>query len=292
MSRNLPLCGLLLCMAFGILPMSRAQTPAPSEAPAENCVGKANKQKISAYVMLLRLRGDLYARWKETGKWPDDPEANKALEGHSDYWTKNLKQGRAIVAGAMGGDYWDNAAMIVFEAASPEEAQTMANNDPAVKAHAFQAQVRPFDLFWVTNKFQEGMAVCAEQSSNSDQETFQQAEADERAAVGSIRSLNTALVMYNAAEPAKGYAASLKELGPEGKEYIDETLASGTKDGYTFEYKPESAPAGTPISRYTLFARPVKQMALGQKSFYTDETALIRFTTEDRPPTVTDPPLR
>jgi hypothetical protein len=97
--------------------------------------------------------------------------------------------------------------------------------------------------------------------------------------------------MYNATDPAKGYAASLKVLGPEGKQYITETLASGTKSGYIFDYKPESAPADTPISHYTLVARPVKQSAPGEKSFFTDETALIRFTTEDRPAKVTDPPI-
>jgi uncharacterized protein YciI len=291
MTRKFALCGFLLWMAVGILPMSLAQTQASSAPRAKNCVGKANKAKISAYVMLLRLRWDLYAKWKETGKWPDDSEANKALEGHSEYWTKNLKEGRAIVAGAMNGDYWDNAAMIVFEAASLEEAQTMANNDPAVKAHAFQAQVRPFDVFWVTNKFQEGMAVCAEQSNNSGQEIIPRAEADEQEALRSVRTLNTALAMYNAAEPAKGYAASLKDLGPEGKAYIEKTLASGTKSGYTFDYKPEPATAGSVIMHYTLVARPVKQLAPGEKSFFTDESGLIRFTKEDRPATVSDPPI-
>lgn len=291
MTRKLALCNFLLWMAVGIVPTSRAQTPAPSPTPATNCVGKANKAKISAYVMLLRLRWDLYAKWKETGKWPDDPEANKALEGHSEYWTKNLKEGRAIVAGAMGGDYWDNAAMIVFEADSLEGAQSLANNDPAVKAHAFQAQVRPFDVFWVTNKFAEGMAVCAEQSNNSGQEIIPRAEADEQEALRSVRTLNTALAMYNAAEPAKGYAASLKDLGPEGKRYIEKTLASGTKSGYTFDYKPESVPPGTAVKHYTLVARPVKVLAPGEKSFFTDETGLIRFTTEDRPAKVTDPPI-
>ena len=112
--------------------------------------------------MLLRLRYDIYAKWKETGVWPDDPEANKALEGHSAYWTEQLKSGRAITAGAMNGDYWDNAAIIVFEAASPEEAETVMKNDPAVKAHVFQAQVRPFDVLWVTNKFQPRTEACSE----------------------------------------------------------------------------------------------------------------------------------
>jgi hypothetical protein len=70
----------------------------------KNCVGKANKAKISAYVTLLRRRWDLFAKWKETGKWPDDPGANKALEAHAEYWSKQRKAGRAILASGIHGD--------------------------------------------------------------------------------------------------------------------------------------------------------------------------------------------
>ena len=150
---------LLIALTMGL---ARAPAQAPAPPAAKNCVGKANKAKIQAYVVLLRLRWDIYAKWKENGVWPDDAEANKALEGHSAYWSQQLRSGRAIVAGAMNGDYWDNAAMIVFEAASPEEAETIMKNDPAVKARVFQAQVRPFDVFWVTNKFEPGAEACTE----------------------------------------------------------------------------------------------------------------------------------
>ena len=160
MRRIAQITALLVTVLTLFLARAQAQAPAP---PAEkNCVGKANKAKIQAYIVLLRLRYDIYAKWKETGVWPDDPEANKALEGHSAYWAQQLKSGRAITAGAMNGDYWDNAAIIVFEAASPEEAETIMKNDPAVKAHVFQAQVRSFDVFWVTNKFQPGIEACSE----------------------------------------------------------------------------------------------------------------------------------
>jgi uncharacterized protein YciI len=120
---------------------------------APRSYGKATKEEIHAYVMLIRLRGDLYGRWKATGKWPDDPEANRALDAHSRYWQDQLRAGRAILAGGMNGDYWDNVALIIFEAASQTEAESIVANDPAVKAYVFQAQTRPFDIHWVTNKF-------------------------------------------------------------------------------------------------------------------------------------------
>jgi len=71
---------------------------APESTPGKNCIGRANKANVSAYVVLLRLRWDLYAKWKQTGVWPDDAEANKALEGHSGHWMQQRKQGRAIFA--------------------------------------------------------------------------------------------------------------------------------------------------------------------------------------------------
>lgn len=124
-----------------------------SVSPDGQAFGRANPHKISAYVVLLRLRTDVYLEWKATGKWPSDPTLDQAMDAHSQYWEQQLKAGRAVLAGAMGGDYWDNAALVVFEAESLEQAQQIAAADPAVKAYAFQAQVRPFDVFWVTNKY-------------------------------------------------------------------------------------------------------------------------------------------
>jgi uncharacterized protein YciI len=121
--------------------------------------GKANKDEIHAYIMLIRLRYDLYGRWKATGKWPDDAAANHALEEHSRYWKEQLRQGRAILAGGMNGDYWDNVALIIFEAGSQAEADAIVANDPAVKAYVFQAQARPFDIHFLTNKFDPNPAT-------------------------------------------------------------------------------------------------------------------------------------
>lgn len=154
---NNRLCHIALSLAVSI-PLA-AQPP--NQAP---CIDKANPSQIGAYIMLIRLRTDLYGKWKATGTWPDDPEANKALSAHSKYWDAQLKAGRAILAGGMKGDYWDNAAMIIFEASSPEEAESLVKNDPAVKAYVFQAQVRPFDVSFLTNKFTPGAKPCSAQT--------------------------------------------------------------------------------------------------------------------------------
>jgi uncharacterized protein YciI len=103
----------------------------------------------AAYVVLLRLRWDLYARWKESGQWPADSAANAALAGHVAFWAKQRGEGGAILAGGMKGEYWDNVALIIFRAASEAEANALVQQDPAVRAHVFQAQVRGFDVHWI-----------------------------------------------------------------------------------------------------------------------------------------------
>src|SRR5262245_38405161 len=145
----------LACVAAAVAGTTYfASAEEPKTPDAKREFGRANKQQIEAYVVLLRLRHDLFLKWKETGKWPDDKEANAALAAHGEYWAKQLKDGRAVMAGGMKGDFWDNVALIVFEAPSEAEAQLIAKNDPAVKAYVFQAQVRPFDVQFVTNKYQ------------------------------------------------------------------------------------------------------------------------------------------
>jgi hypothetical protein len=102
-----------------------------------------------AYVVLLRLRWDIYAHWKETGRWEPDSASAAALSGHGRYWDEQRRAGRAILAGGMKGEYWDNVAMIVFRARTAAQADSMVANDPAVRAHVFQSQVRGFDVSWI-----------------------------------------------------------------------------------------------------------------------------------------------
>ena len=126
MRKSTFLAGLLILLMGGAA-RSPAQAPAPAPpAQIKTCIDRANKAKISAYVMLLRLRWDLFAKWKETGVWSADAETDKVLDAHAEYWARQLKEGRAILAGGMNGDYWDNVAMIIFEATSQEEAETLA----------------------------------------------------------------------------------------------------------------------------------------------------------------------
>jgi uncharacterized protein YciI len=142
-----------LAAALTVASSVQAADAPPGKDAATPVYSSELHQQLPAWIMLIRLRYDLYGRWKATGKWPDDPEANKALDAHSAYWADQLKRGRAVLAGGMDGDYWDNVAVIIFEAASREEAEAIVSADPAVRAYVFQAQVRPFNINFLTNKF-------------------------------------------------------------------------------------------------------------------------------------------
>ncbi len=144
--------GTTLLLVAGVQ-LTRARQPTPAATNPPRAYAKANDRPLSAYVVLLRLRHDLFLKWKDTGKWPDDKDANKALAAHSEYWSQQLKDGKALFAGGMNGDYWDNAALIVFEAESEAQAQRIVKEDPAVQAYVFQAQVRPFNVSFISNKY-------------------------------------------------------------------------------------------------------------------------------------------
>jgi uncharacterized protein YciI len=138
---------LLLLASFG------PQVAVEPAAKQQTTSAKAVAGRRDGFIVLLRLRYDLFARWKATGKWPDDAAANTALGGHVRYWDEQVRVGKALLAGGMKGDYWDNVAVIIVDAASEAEANSIVNADPAVKAYVFQAQVRPFETHWVSTRY-------------------------------------------------------------------------------------------------------------------------------------------
>ncbi len=121
--------------------------------------------------------------------------------------------------------------------------------------------------------------------------------ANEAAAVGSLRTLNTACLTYST--EYGGFPPSLDALGGEGNgahpsataaQLIDSFLQSGQKSGYLFFYS-----AGYPndkgvISSFTVNADPVLAGSTGLRHFFTDQTGVIRAES-DRPANANSPPL-
>jgi hypothetical protein len=113
-------------------------------------------------------------------------------------------------------------------------------------------------------------------------------------AASMLRVLNTSLVTYSTTYPEVGYPANLKALSgeenqqpsPEHAALIDPAFLKdpAIKNGYEFRYTRIGS------SGYQITATPL-QYGQGQESFFTDETAVIRFTKESRPAMANDTPL-
>jgi hypothetical protein len=117
------------------------------------------------------------------------------------------------------------------------------------------------------------------------------AKAYEESCISNLRSINVAQGTYWGGDPTKGYARTLRELGPAGVGFLEPVIASGKKDDYRYQLIPEHTAHNQPIMHYTITARPIKRLMKDQRSFFTDETNVIRFTTENRAATAADPPL-
>ena len=124
--------------------------------------------------------------------------------------------------------------------------------------------------------------------------------ANEASAGASMRQIITAQITYAIIYPEKGFAARLAELGPpppgnepseKAANQIDPQLASGVKSEYRFVLRPRPPAAAGIVRTFTISARPIEYGVTGVRSFFTDESGVIRSTSEDRPATVDDPPL-
>jgi prepilin-type N-terminal cleavage/methylation domain-containing protein len=116
--------------------------------------------------------------------------------------------------------------------------------------------------------------------------------ANEASAVGSVRTVNTGEVNYAASCPAIGFSATLVELNTGalcagGKGIIDPILGAGKKSGYTFAYAP--AQGGDNLNdTYTQTGIPATVGTTGQRSFFSDQTGVIRYQLAGGTPTVAD----
>lgn len=103
--------------------------------------------------------------------------------------------------------------------------------------------------------------------------------ANEGSAIGSMRTITSAEQQYQSAaiEPmASGMGAygDLTELGAPTPPFIDDVLASGSKQGYDFVAAPVDTD-GAPT--FTANADPTIPGSSGNRYFFADESGVIRF---------------
>jgi type IV pilus assembly protein PilA len=138
--------------------------------------------------------------------------------------------------------------------------------------------------------------------------------ANEASAVGSLRTINVAAVQY-ASGYENGFPSSFEVFGYgetivgncNHAGLIDRRLAAGQKSGYIFTYTPQfpndaSGPVVSPkaaakgctaggASGYTVTAEPLQRNTTGMRSFFTNQTGVIRFSSNGEPATADSPPL-
>lgn len=107
--------------------------------------------------------------------------------------------------------------------------------------------------------------------------------ANEAAAVASMRTIQTAEMLFETEYPEVGYAPSLTALGPNGSDcteadaghsciIMDDALLSGLKSGYIFELLGDG---NRPARGYSLTALPQSTTMSGRCGFLSDQTGSI-----------------
>jgi type IV pilus assembly protein PilA len=121
--------------------------------------------------------------------------------------------------------------------------------------------------------------------------------ANEASAVSTLRTLNTSIVAYSTT-----YSSDPPNLGSMGPattpsstaaDLVDNLLGTdpASKSGYTIAYVAGAAATGTTaISTYTMTASP-QSTSTGQRYFFTDQSGVIRQTTNGSAATASSSPI-
>ena len=135
--------------------------------------------------------------------------------------------------------------------------------------------------------------------------------ANEASAVGSLRTISRAAILYSSTY-GNGFPPSLEAMDGAGDDkancdhaqIINSPLASGRKSGYFFSYTAQLAElkqaklssrastndcSAAPGMAFTVTADPITRGTTGQRSFFTDESGVIRYdlngtASKDSPP--------
>jgi type IV pilus assembly protein PilA len=107
-------------------------------------------------------------------------------------------------------------------------------------------------------------------------------QANEASAVSSLRMINTAAITYSSTYVNVGNPTNMADMGganpctatSTSACLIDDSLAQGTKSGYSIVWTGDGA---TPSVAYTIAGAPLVVGSSGQRMFCTDQTGVIRY---------------
>jgi competence protein ComGC len=112
--------------------------------------------------------------------------------------------------------------------------------------------------------------------------------ANEASAISLLRIIHSGEATYQATS-GDGEFGTLRELVAD--KLIDSTLAGGTKKGYRFTVRVKPALTPNEPASYEAVATPVSYRRSGRRSFYIDETGVIRVTDSGGAEANADDPL-
>jgi len=107
--------------------------------------------------------------------------------------------------------------------------------------------------------------------------------ANEASAITTVRSVLNAETLYVTTVGSGRYATMGTLVSGM---LVDSVVGSSTKDGYVFSISLSAADTS-----FAIDARPTGYSNTGIRSFFADETAVIRYTTADSAATASDTPL-
>jgi type IV pilus assembly protein PilA len=107
-------------------------------------------------------------------------------------------------------------------------------------------------------------------------------QANEASAVASLHMINTSAVTYSSTYVNVGFPTNMIDMGGANPCtassttacILDDSIAQGTKSGYSFIWLGDGA---TPSVAYSLTATPLTVGGSGQRQFCTDHSGAIRF---------------
>ncbi len=111
-------------------------------------------------------------------------------------------------------------------------------------------------------------------------------QAEERA-IRALRDAGASLAAYADAQSGS-FPPSLEALPGESGERMRQAARAALAEGYALEYTLRQVEANGAHGQYTLLARPRNW---GYRSFYLDETGVLRATRENRAATTQDPAI-
>jgi len=104
--------------------------------------------------------------------------------------------------------------------------------------------------------------------------------ANEAAAAGACKTIAAAQTDYNNNSSPHTYSATLGNLGSGvgagGVGFMDPNLAAGNKAGYTFNMVPGAPTGNNQLWTWSATAWPLTFQSTGIRSFYIDQTGIIR----------------